>query len=703
MTRRAAVLALAAAGAALWAGAGGAGAATGGPVSIAVDARPGQVAAATAALRRSGLKVQRREGRRLQVVAEPRRASALARIPGVAGARPATTAFPDAGPAVSQGLERSGSDVLGRIADGGAGLTIAVLDLGFGQNLGRLQALGELPPPERLETLSFDAAGGLAGTNAYGNRTNHGELVAQTVFDYAPSARYLFVNYHSDADFLAATDAVIARRPDIVVHSNSFIEGPFDGTSPAARAVDRAAAAGILWFNSAGNYARLHWSGPWADADADSDLDWPNGDNWTFPRAAGLPITFALSWPAPASGPPADLDLALERQGADGAWSVVATSADRQSQGAPPAERIVGYSPPADGVYRLRAVRISGPAPAGLLTLFSREIALATIGGTVEGSIPTPPDARGAIAVGATDWRGNSLKSYSAQGPTADGRLKPDLTAPTNTRVMGPSGPRAVGGTSNAAPNAAGAAAVLLAAQRRTGLVQNADGLRAQLGAIALDLGVAGPDTAFGAGRIRVSTDPPRIARPTPGALAAVRGRSTVKFTGISRSRVTTWSLAVDGVPATRNGQTYPRGITIDTRRLPDGWHALRAEARDFPGNVGALDWSIRVDNTRPTLAVRSVVVGRPGGPAAGRAKRPRPVRLLMTASDPATTARLSVVLSVTRRGSAPGRERSLRLPSGVERSVSVGRLGRGRYVARIEVTDRAGNTTSRFRDFLVR
>ena len=703
MRRRAAILAVVAAGAALSAGAGGAGAAGAGPVPIAVDARPGQVAAATAALRRSGLKVQRREGRRLQVVADPRRASALARIPGVAGARPATTAFADAGPAISQGLERSGSDVLGRIADGGAGLTIAVLDLGFGQNLGRLQGLGELPPPERLETLSFDAAGGLAGTNAYGNRTNHGELVAQTVFDYAPSARYLFVNYHSDADFLAATDAIIARRPDIVVHSNSFIEGPFDGTSPAARAVDRAAAVGILWFNSAGNYARLHWTGPWADADGDSDLDWPNGDNWTFPRAAGLPITFALSWPAPASGPPADLDLSLERQGADGAWSVVATSADRQSQGAPPAERIVGYSPPADGVYRLRAVRISGPAPTGALTLFSREIALATIGGTVEGSIPTPPDARGAIAVGATDWRGNSLKSYSAQGPTADGRLKPDLTAPTNTRVMGPSGPRAVGGTSNAAPNAAGAAAVLLAAQRRTGLIQNADGLRTQLGAIALDLGAPGPDTAFGAGRIRVSTDPPRIARPTPGALAAVRGRATVRFTGISRSRVTTWSLTVDGVPATRNAQTYPRGITIDTRRLPDGWHALRAEARDFPGNVGALDWSIRVNNTAPAVRLKRVVVGRVRGPARARATRPRPVRLILAASDPGATAVLSTTITITDKRGARVSQRTLPLRPTTGRSVSAGELRRGRYGVRVELRDRAGNPASVFRRILVR
>ena len=29
-----------------------------------------------------------------------------------------------------------------------------------------------------------------------------------------------------------------------MVHSNSFIEGPFDGTGPTAQAVDRAAAAG---------------------------------------------------------------------------------------------------------------------------------------------------------------------------------------------------------------------------------------------------------------------------------------------------------------------------------------------------------------------------------------------------------------------------------------------------------------------------
>ena len=268
---------------------------------------------------------------------------------------------------------------------------------------------------------------------------------------------------------------------------------------------------------------------------------------------------------------------------------------------------------------------------------------------------------------------------------------------------MGPTGPRAVGGTSNAAPNAAGAAAVLLAAQRRTGITLNAGEARTQLEGIALDLGVPGPDPAFGSGRIRVSTDPPRIARPTPVALAAVRGRATVKFTAISRSRVTTWTLAVDGAPVIRTSQTYPRGITLDTRTLTDGWHALRAEARDFPGNVGALDWSIRVDNTRPTLLLRRVVVGRPGGPRRGRADRPRPVRLLLAARDPGATGILATTVTITTRSGARFSQRALSVRPSAARSVSVGRLPRGRYGVRVELRDRAGNVSTVFRRILVR
>lgn len=118
------------------------------PASLTVNAAPGRAAQVAQGLAKGGLRVQRRDGRRFQVVAAPARADALARLPGVAGARELTTAFGD-DVQVSQGLERQGADVLGKVADGGAGLTIAVLDLGFGQNLARLQTLGEIPAPGR--------------------------------------------------------------------------------------------------------------------------------------------------------------------------------------------------------------------------------------------------------------------------------------------------------------------------------------------------------------------------------------------------------------------------------------------------------------------------------------------------------------------------------------------------------------------------
>ena len=42
-------------------------------------------------------------------------------------------------------------------------------------------------------------------------------------------------------------------------------------------------------------------------------------------------------------------------------------------------------------------------------------------------------------------------------------------------------------------------------------------------------------------------------------------------------------------------------------------------------------------------------------------------------------------------------------LRAGSERSIPAGRLMRGRYLARIDLRDRAGNNTTLFRDFIVR
>ena len=80
----------------------------------------------------------------------------------------------------------------------------------------------------------------------------------------------------------------------------------------------------------------------------------------------------------------------------------------------------------------LRVTR-SGTPPPDQLTLFCRADlpASAQVTGS---SAPTPGDARGALSVGAYDWADGQAESYSSEGPTDDGRRKPDLSAPTNVR-----------------------------------------------------------------------------------------------------------------------------------------------------------------------------------------------------------------------------------------------------------------------------
>jgi hypothetical protein len=672
------------------------------PVPVTVTASPARADDVVHALGASSLRVVRRDGRRMQVTASPDRLPGLRAIPGVAAAHVASTSVPegdpeDPGAAVaatgrvrSEGFERVGADAIQPLARDGAGVVIAVVDLGFGSSrLPGLQARGELPPQSRLETRSFDATWGLAGRNAYGNATNHGELVAQTVYDFAPAARYLFVNYHTEQDFQAAVEWLIQRRPDVVVHSNSFIEGPFDGSGPAAQAVDRAAAAGIAWVNSAGNYAERHWEGTWADATADDVLDWPGVPDWSFAVDADRPITFALSWDQPDGAEITDLDLVLERRTVSGEWVQVTASRDSQVDGARAAERFTGVSSGEGGEFRVRVVRMAGPPPAGRITMFSREIPMDAIGDPATGSIPTPGDAEGSITVGAVDWTNNSLKAYSSQGPTDDGRMKPDITAPTNTRVLTATGPRSIGGTSNAAPNAAGAIALLIGARKIAGAPLDKPALDDLLAAQALDLGTPGPDDRFGAGRVRVDVDPPEITlTKRPARLVRtlpVRIAATVE----DASRLTGWSVLVDGrTVARRPGETVP-AATLGRRWLPDGRHVIEVRAGDWPGNTGVRQVPVLVDTRAPRL--RSFRVERVGAERArtARAAGTRPARAVLLVDD-ATASVMRLVLTAS-----DGREirRTVRFSGTARRALALGPLPAGRYAARIAASDSAGHS----------
>jgi hypothetical protein len=533
---------------------------------------------------------------------------------------PAATDTASADAVTSQGLARIGADALQKGGARGAGVKIAVLDQAFGAT-SRLDSLAgsELPPIARQHRQTFDADYGLAGRDYNANSSRHGEFVTEVVYDIAPDAEYWLVNYHTPEQFAQAVDYLHdVIRPDIVVHSNSFLFGPFDGTGFFAQQVDRMAAQGTIWVNSVGNYRQNHWEGAWTDVDGDGFLDVPGHGN-DFP--VDLIATQRPACDLTASGPGTETALDHYALGlfVDAAGTQPALDA---RSGQPLISAFVATPEPHDdlppgflsapGTYHLRVMRVGNP-PAARLTLFCR-FPLPVDAQTTASSVPTPGDARGSLSIGAFDATTLEPEPYSSEGPTDDGRPKPDLAAPTNVAMTG----GACGGTSCAAPHAGGAAALLLASTPAAAIP---DTLRAW----ALDAGEPGYDYRFGSGRLRVDLEAPALGSPTvPAAGATVGGVLNVRLPLLEQGTLDAQAVALDGVPlAAVPGTDNVLSAAVDTRLLPDGSHVLRVDARDRVGNAATANVTFTTDNTRPSLAVSSpatVLAGskfRAGGVAA--------------------------------------------------------------------------------------
>jgi serine protease AprX len=138
-------------------------------------------------------------------------------------------------------------------------------------------------------------------------------------------------------------------------------------------------------------------------------------------------------------------------------------------------------------------------------------IAAAGNGGDVPGSITSPGSAKKAITVGAVaEWSAPSsypyasdgpyLAAFSSRGPTADGRIKPDIVAPGVTIGGAQNGSTSTyvveSGTSMATPYVAGVALLLRQLQPSW---TSAD-VRSAIEGTARDAGAPGKDNDWGAG-----------------------------------------------------------------------------------------------------------------------------------------------------------------------------------------------------------
>lgn len=137
--------------------------------------------------------------------------------------------------------------------------------------------------------------------------------------------------------------------------------------------------------------------------------------------------------------------------------------------------------------------------------------------------IGLPGTAKNVITVGATNSNDDSMTSFSSFGPTNDGRLKPEVTAP-GCQSGGDGGVTSTVptdtydtfcGTSMAAPTTSGVIALMLEEFANKGIYPLPSTIKALLIHTTKDLGTAGPDYSFGYGRINATASIDKIKENT--------------------------------------------------------------------------------------------------------------------------------------------------------------------------------------------
>ena len=479
-----------------------------GKVRVVIESRTPAFASASVAT--LGGRVERSYGNLVQAVLPPSTLSELSKRSAVDLVRAPFTRFDHA----VSGEEVGATLAAAWHAEGftGKGVKVAVIDGGF-EGLAERQAEGELP----ANVVTQDFCGG-----GFATAEKHGTGVAEIVYEMAPEAQLYLICVETEVDLAAAEAYAKSQGVQVINHSAGW-QGPFrnDGSGPIGAIVADARANGILWVNSAGNEGQTHWSGSYV-ADGNIHVWNPNGDvGNTFVWPNGEVICGFLKWDEWPAGV-SDFDLGLFLSGAN---VLLASSEEEQSGSQPPFEAVCReQSTGADLLvfWAIRGYRVSTSPQLDLVSWSPPlEYQIAA------GSIAAPASSPATLAVGALCWQSRQLEPYSSQGPTIDGRVKPDIVGHDSVSGMTygtfATCPSAFAGTSASSPEVAGAAALVKQAYPAFG----PDQVKQLLMRSARDLGTPGLDSVFGAGELQLPK-PPDLVTPTATALVSTgrKGRA---------------------------------------------------------------------------------------------------------------------------------------------------------------------------------
>jgi subtilisin family serine protease len=389
----------------------------------------------------------------------------------------------------NQGVTTTGAAIWQQSGFRGQGVKIGIIDGGF---KGYQNFLGSaLPNQVGFKSFLFG--------NASEGSDEHGVAVAEVVHSLAPDAQLILTPISDEIGFANAVDYLLGQHVKIIQASLGWGGlWPGDGTGTMDSKLDEARQQGVLPIISAGNYGQSHYMG-YLKPDASGYNQFENNTQFLKLTAEADSAWVALRWDESWSAPQTNLDLYV----LDNAKQVVGSSRNIQGGGSqkPPSELVPFTTTPGQTYYI--QVRLTGKAASQSLHFHLFAYNASVESSTAEQSLATPADARGALSVGATYWKDDSVENYSSRGPTQDGRLKPELMAPTriDSLVYGRYN-QSFGGTSAAAPQVSGVAAVVWSAVPNL----NADQVARYLERNAQPLTGGGRQPTTGYGRLKLGS-----------------------------------------------------------------------------------------------------------------------------------------------------------------------------------------------------
>jgi hypothetical protein len=473
----------------------------------------------------------------------------------------------------------------------------------------------------------------------------HGVAVAEAIHDMAPGAKLYLATAASNEDLKKAIDYFASKGVRILSRSlGGFYDGPGDGTGPSAKLVNYAVKKGITWFNAAGNSGAYavndtpstkvlvggYWRQTWRDTNNNGWMEFAHREvdangaltgNISYSETMSIYCSpyFRLRWSDWGTSKPTNYDI--YRISSSGTVMTPGYKPNNQSKaGVPPLELQNG----SDDYFRcdggwievgIKLVSKGSGVSKDVLELAgnSADIYMTASSPGSAGEAFNDSKNKGMATVGAVDpVAGVTIAGYSSQGPTNDGRIKPELSAGSNftSRAYAADGGR-FNGTSAATPIVAGAAAVAL---QRFDTMKPSELISYLRKTHTVDRGAAGTDNIYGTGELIMS--PLAIADFTATPKPTIAGTRAV---GYKLTAKTNWTPSVKSAKYQWfRGETPISGATKSSYTLTKADAGKKIKV-SVTGSRPAVNEATKVSSFTGTIA--KVFAKKPAPKVSGTAK----------------------------------------------------------------------------------